>query len=478
MKKILNLFILSIITVLCFAQNISELTFDQYYNYLSKPLYVKSKFYSISDVNGKVVKESSYTNSYNWIDWNNRVVKHIEYNNFNHPCNYGELYFNSDGVLQKYVLKNIYSDVTQLYEYSSNYSSFTIFDINGSKKEKHIYGEYVKENGSFVYYEYEYENGEISSVYKITGPNLSGDVRKFSINATEDNPLYKYKYEENELEKIVTIFGNDLDYYEITYTKDSEPVRSHTILDKNKNPIYSESTSQWGEKYKNTYEFDNYGNPKTNITYIVNDEFGIEYLEPSYCIDYEYFYSPNKEIIEPTVPKTFYSYFEEDKSDTSEPEIPSLRNDIDNVSGLWEKAYYIDSFGDYTTSTYLRLKEKIIGTFSNSATTNSRLRVQFLVDSPREMAIKLYEYGDQEVKTYSSNPSPYYIYVKDENGNTHMFKGKNTSDRIVIEESDCLSLHELMMVNNSLKFYLTYETLNSYNFTLTIDQSYREAFSK
>lgn len=58
--------------------------------------------------------------------------------------------------------------------------------------------------------------------------------------------------------------------------------------------------------------------------------------------------------------------------------------------GIWKISYYVDDFGDYTKDGYA--KTICDGTFSNSATTNDRLAVQFLVDKSN-IRIQLHEYA-------------------------------------------------------------------------------------
>lgn len=89
-------------------------------------------------------------------------------------------------------------------------------------------------------------------------------------------------------------------------------------------------------------------------------------------------------------------------------------NDPENT-GIWEIAYFVDEFGDYTDSAYIRNKSLIFGTFSNSATNNSTLCVRLLITKrPRWI---LYEYGTLQVKnSYSSSSEKYAVTIKDEKG--------------------------------------------------------------
>lgn len=61
-----------------------------------------------------------------------------------------------------------------------------------------------------------------------------------------------------------------------------------------------------------------------------------------------------------------------------------------NNLGIWELGYYVDDFNEPTKEAYI--STSLYGTFSNSATTNSDLRVMFLIDN-NSMRIQLYEYA-------------------------------------------------------------------------------------
>jgi hypothetical protein len=65
-------------------------------------------------------------------------------------------------------------------------------------------------------------------------------------------------------------------------------------------------------------------------------------------------------------------------------------------AGSWEKGFYTDEFGDITDNPYITTE--IIGTFSNSATTNSILKVIFIIARDRHVErdnvyIRMLEYG-------------------------------------------------------------------------------------
>ena len=72
--------------------------------------------------------------------------------------------------------------------------------------------------------------------------------------------------------------------------------------------------------------------------------------------------------------------------------------------GDWDTGRYVDEFGDPTDEGYIKITKK--GYFSNSATTNSRLRVDMMLSdgSIRAPWFRLYEYdGSTAVKGVYSN---------------------------------------------------------------------------
>lgn len=102
-------------------------------------------------------------------------------------------------------------------------------------------------------------------------------------------------------------------------------------------------------------------------------------------------------------------------------------------TGIWQVKYYVDEFNNPTTEGYITTKEYVVGTFSNSATTNSTLYVIWLIDKDG-VAIKLAEYGRNVVKS-SYDSTDYSITMLDPDGNKvsmtgTMYKG---GDRIYID---------------------------------------------
>ena len=60
------------------------------------------------------------------------------------------------------------------------------------------------------------------------------------------------------------------------------------------------------------------------------------------------------------------------------------------VNAQWETKFYVDEFGDATTQEYEAMQ--IVGTFSNSATQNSKATYSFIKDK-ETVIINVYEYS-------------------------------------------------------------------------------------
>ena len=146
-------------------------------------------------------------------------------------------------------------------------------------------------------------------------------------------------------------------------------------------------------------------------------------------------------------------------------ELTALKNELENRikvaktagattgdNGVWELRYYVDEFKNPTSEGYIRNKNKIIGTFSNSATTNSELEVVWLIDKD-DIALILYEYGRNQVKS-SYDSTSYSIVMLDPDGKRiemtgTMYKG---GDRIYFAEKDESTVIEALSKNGSVTF--------------------------
>ena len=137
------------------------------------------------------------------------------------------------------------------------------------------------------------------------------------------------------------------------------------------------------------------------------------------------------------------------------------------VSGTWEITYYVDEFGQFTNQAYVRNKEYFVGTFSNSATTNSKLYVGLLIDN-NYVAIKLLEYGSHVVK--ASSTTYYNVTYLDQSGRKYYSTGTmyKNGDRILLND---WKLVELLKTNTSVDVYIKedskYGVNSSYLVTIT-----------
>jgi|GEM_PF-2815012 len=125
----------------------------------------------------------------------------------------------------------------------------------------------------------------------------------------------------------------------------------------------------------------------------------------------------------------------------------------------WSKDFYVDDFDEPTDEWFI--SRDFMGTFSNSATTDSRLTGRILIDA-EDVSIFLYEYNTHQVKNSYSRSKDYGITVRLADGTTNDFSGSiySEGDRIIIDESDVAAVKDLLLNGNTMKFYI-YEKDNS-----------------
>lgn len=119
--------------------------------------------------------------------------------------------------------------------------------------------------------------------------------------------------------------------------------------------------------------------------------------------------------------------------------------------GIWKESYYLDKYGDKTDEQYIYAYSK--GTFSNSATTNSKLEIKMLFDL-NSSAIMLWEYESNKVKNPSSKNELYKIYAKNESGKEIETTGtlKSDGDRIFIDGRK--SIYNILSEGGTVKFVI------------------------
>lgn len=145
----------------------------------------------------------------------------------------------------------------------------------------------------------------------------------------------------------------------------------------------------------------------------------------------------------------------------------------------WKKAFYVDEFKQPTSEAYVTNKTNILGTFSNSATTNSKLYVKFLVDKAN-CGILLNEYGSHLVKNSSSKYSENYkIIMQDASGVKHNLTGKiyPGGDRIVINDANESTFLNALKSGGKVSLYIVQSDRTTTNYLFTVNTAgFAEAF--
>ncbi len=84
------------------------------------------------------------------------------------------------------------------------------------------------------------------------------------------------------------------------------------------------------------------------------------------------------------------------------------------IFGQWEKVFFTDEFGDETNQSFE--KQTVIGTFSNTATTNSECRYD-IFKKENETEIRIYTYNDNHRESWSKGAlGSSTIYIKSPSG--------------------------------------------------------------
>lgn len=145
-----------------------------------------------------------------------------------------------------------------------------------------------------------------------------------------------------------------------------------------------------------------------------------------------------------------------------------------NNTGMWTVSNYVDEFGRETPEEYIRNRRYIEGKFSNSATTNSDLNVKFLITNYNDIDIMLYEYaGNNPVKTYGTDN---YRISFLHNNSDYLMRGTNYGDRISIQESDAIKIHNALKKGGKYQFSIKESgSPTVYNFTFN-SQYYGNAY--
>lgn len=119
------------------------------------------------------------------------------------------------------------------------------------------------------------------------------------------------------------------------------------------------------------------------------------------------------------------------------------------IGQFWVKGGYVDEFKNKTGETYIKNSKRINGRFSNTATENSRLGVDLLINS-NSIDIKLYEYN-RDVPVKSSRTKTYYLaFLFDGKKYTHT--GVLIDDRIEFDGEAFFDIMNALKSNSEIKF--------------------------
>ena len=142
----------------------------------------------------------------------------------------------------------------------------------------------------------------------------------------------------------------------------------------------------------------------------------------------------------------------------------SLSGSVHADTGIWITKHYVDEFKQPTDEAYVTT-DKIKGTFSNTATTDSLLYAYILIDD--KVSFKLYEYGDNPVTGYLSDGMEYDFTVLAPDGEKTKLKGylNKGSDRIVLYDYCVPYFFDILNQNGKVSILIK-RNADKYLFTL------------
>ena len=156
-------------------------------------------------------------------------------------------------------------------------------------------------------------------------------------------------------------------------------------------------------------------------------------------------------------------------------------NKSEENSNFWIVSYYKDEFKESTDECYITNNKYIEGTFSNTATTDSKLYVEILADETN-FSIRLLEYGKNIVKNNSSNKAVgYTIKVKYDDGKeskiyAYMQPG---DDKIIIESPTGYYLASKLKEKESISFYICESRQTTTNYLFDVDsKNFQEIYDE
>ena len=143
---------------------------------------------------------------------------------------------------------------------------------------------------------------------------------------------------------------------------------------------------------------------------------------------------------------------------------------------IWATKYFVDDFGDPTNKPYF--STFVNGVFSNSATTNSKLGVSFIITD--EVAIKLFEYSRNHSVSGKISTKKYQILLKHNGMRSRDLNAENSSDRLVLTQLSSERLIKILKSGGSLGFKIIESGKNSsstYNFEIPDASGFSELWN-
>ena len=135
------------------------------------------------------------------------------------------------------------------------------------------------------------------------------------------------------------------------------------------------------------------------------------------------------------------------RQQASDDSLKKLKSNQSN----WTINYFVDEFGDKSKDKYVTNERIIRGVFSNSATENSNLSAQFIIEKSMLVYLKLFEYaGDNPVKSIIE--SGYKVKVKYSDSLVADIFAKNISDRLKFNQTDSKKLINIFSKPGKVQF--------------------------
>jgi hypothetical protein len=147
----------------------------------------------------------------------------------------------------------------------------------------------------------------------------------------------------------------------------------------------------------------------------------------------------------------------------------TVRNN--NNPGIWEIGEYEDQFGNKTGEKFITPKSMIRGKFSNPATENSDLDVQFIYSDKDGVTIRLYEYGKQLGSPATAiGIEKVNIAIQDGNGQQYNFTGGMSQTWMFFDLNDRETVKQILLAGGNIKFRIIIDTvgvISNYSFDIT-----------